>query len=399
MVNFWLETLRRPVFIHVLQNLFATLLNVILIFLLTKYFSVSEFGLFAFLKSLSSILDYSHLGTRYGLDTELINNKKNADLWIDSVSSLVVLVGGGIVLFLLVFYNQLYEVLFLLGGYLLSIITARKLVFRALGNENMFVKLSSIQNIFPLIVQVLCVFLASFKVFAWSYFLSILVIFVYMNQYLAFFKLKLIDLKTILHLIYYGRVLFILTLVAFMFNGFDRIILSNYLEDKTLGYYSFVFILSAMISIIPMSISEIVMSKLLDRSNTDRLSVLFKTSKINISFSFLTILLLFFSLSFILCNFFPQYIHLKNEIIISLVIVLPLGLLQPLQLYLISLNDHKYLIYSSLIFGILFLASLVFFSMHGFCSLKFLILMKVIYFFLYFFSCSFRVWSKKFVYG
>jgi O-antigen/teichoic acid export membrane protein len=399
MVKFLFESSRRPTLIHISQNLLATLLNVLLIFMLTKYCSVEEFGLYTFLKSVSSILDYSHLGTRYGLDTELINNKDKADHWVESVNSLVVLFGGGIVLFLFIFYNQLYHVLFILSGYLFSIITTRRLVYRASGNEILFVKFSILQNIVPLIVQILCLLLMSFKFLALAYFLSIFVIFIFTKQYSAILRFKLIDFKTIAYLIYKGKVLFIFTGVAFIFNGFDRIILSNYLEDKLLGYYGFIFTLIAMISIVPMSISELVMSKLLDRSNTDRWRILIKSIKIFSLVSLCTMVLIFISLSFVLFNFFPDYVSLEFEIFLSLICVLPVVLQQPLQLYLISLNDEVYLMYTSLFFGIFFLITLGFYSMYGFGSLKILILIKIVFLTFYFLSSLLRVLSKKVVYG
>lgn len=125
----------KPTFIHAFQNVLTTLLNLLILFLLTRNSNTEEFGIYVVSKSLILLIDYSHLGARYGLDVELVNNKSMENQWIGTTKSTGIIVGALISIILVVFYKNPIYIIFILSGYLYSIISTHRLSYRAIGED------------------------------------------------------------------------------------------------------------------------------------------------------------------------------------------------------------------------------------------------------------------------
>ena len=104
-------------YLHILQNVFFQVFNVGFVLILTSSVSVKELAIYGIAKSLFAFLEYSHLGSRFGLDIVLSGrNKSEADNYTRLTASISFWVSLLFLTIITSYYQNLSIFIFLLGS-------------------------------------------------------------------------------------------------------------------------------------------------------------------------------------------------------------------------------------------------------------------------------------------
>lgn len=367
--------------------------------LLASKASPSEMGLYGIVRSLFSLLEFSHLGSRFGLDIVLPNesNKINnrfsltvisLSLWISLLLSIV----------LTVLYLNFYISIYLFASIFYYLCNNVRLSNRGYGNTDTFVKQSILINILPIASQIIFYFILGFPGIFYGFVFGSSALF-YFNKidFISIIKFKIIKDDFFL-LQKKGMSLFITSLLLMTVVTLDRIFVSNYLGKEFTGFFTFISLFISSFSILPNSLSELLISSVVSNANDSKKvrDILVKNSLIIGILTFIAIIACFFILGYVVSILFPKYLVILPELKLSLLFVLPAGLVSLLQYYLIANNGNKEILFINIVsFFVYYIFLFVILNYSAITNkLFYLIVNKVIYSFLYFILIALFVFKK-----
>ncbi len=376
---------------HISYSISSVLFNALTVFVIASRCSVEDLAVYGVVKAFFSIFEFSHLGTRFGMDLVIPQSddndfKKNIRSSVSLFSLLVSL------LFLLLFFfeNKSVDIFFFLVGLvLINFVSTSRFYYRSSGEILIFIRLSFyLSAILPFVVSV-STLLFNMKGFLYSHFVVGLFL-LYICKEFIFFKLNYFKYSLILNLFKKGFVLSVITFVAVSMNTMERIILKNIFNEIDLGYYTFIFTLVSLFYVAPSAINDLYMSKIFNSKKTDLSQIaLFKNLKINLFITICTLIIAFLLLDYFINLFFIKYSKIIDLIKIALFSVIPLSILAVLQNYLLGLGKDKIVVLVNVVIFILYF-SLVF-LLKKMLNIQMLIIVKVIVYFLYLIILSFLV--------
>ena len=370
-------------FLHIFQNYFTQFLNILFIYLLTANLSIEKVGLYGLCRSILAILEFSNLGTRFGLDFVLPFKKESTNQYSKSTLSLNFWISILIVIIVSLIYRDFDLSIFLIGGVFFLIFNLVRLINRAKGNTVIFIKQSFLHNSVPLLFQILGLFVYGFRGVVIGFLVgSILNLFISKANFFDFISYKPKP-NLVLNLIRRGRGLFILSFLTIAVVSIDRIFIDYFYGSEFTGLYTFLTLILSSFAILPNSITELAINKIVKNVKNVKNSnyILLLNSLIISSTSLLLFGILYFLMNYILTILFPDYLIIENEIKIALIYILPFGLLGILQYNLIAQKKHNVVIFSNIFGAVLYYIILVYIGTYysSESALLFLTYNKIIY--------------------
>ncbi len=389
-------------YLHIFQNAIFQCLNIGFILLITSTVTVKELGIYGVAKSLFSLLEYSHLGSRFGLDLVLSGrNKSHINYYTRLTASISFWVSLVFLILVTLYYQNTLIFLFLLGSVFYNQFNIYRLSNRARGNTTLFVKQSILINYIPVIFQISGLIMFGFEGLFWAVLFSgFFLYFTKKGDILKFLSIN-IKIKDFLYLFLNGRALLITNISFIAVTVLDRVFIENFYGPLIAGYYTFIFIFISFLSVIPNSITELFYAKFFDlkRNNTESFRLIKKSSFILFIISAISILIVLFSANFFIGTFFPKYIDIIGEIKFALLYVIPTSLISVFQYYIISFKKNRSIILINVIafvifYSIFFLA--IFFQPN--LNLYDFISIRLIHIWLYFFLTLFILFKTISIY-
>lgn len=370
-------------FLHIFQNYFTQFLNILFIYLLTANLSIEEVGLYGLCRSILAILEFSNLGTRFGLDFVLPFLNKNSNQYTNSTLSLNFWISFIVILIIPFFYKNFNILIYGIGSMFFLTFNLVRLVNRAKGNTTIFIKQSFLHNSVPLLFQILGLFVYGFRGVVIGFLLgSIFNLFISKVNFFDFISYKPKP-NVILNLISKGRGLFILSFLTIAVVSIDRIFIDYFYGPKFNGLYTFLTLVLSSFAILPNSITELAINKIVKNVKNVKNSnyILLLNSLVISSTSLILLAILYFLMNYILTILFPDYLLIENEIKIALIYILPFGLLGILQYNLIAQKKHNVVIFSNILGAVLYYIILVYIGTYysSESALLFLTYNKIIY--------------------
>ena len=334
-------------YLHILQNVFFQVFNVGFVLILTSSVSVKELAIYGIAKSLFAFLEYSHLGSRFGLDIVLSGrNKSEADNYTRLTASISFWVSLFFLTIITSYYQNLSIFIFLLGSVFYYQFNIYRLSNRAQGNNSLFVKQSILINYIPVLFQILGLLMYGFKGLFWGFLFSGMFLYFTKKGDILKHLSPNIKIKDFKYLFLSGKS-FLITNISFMaVTVMDRIFIEIVAGPQIAGYYTFIFIFISLLSVVPNAITELLLAKFfnINRSNSSSIKLLKKSSFTLFFTTIASILMVFFVMDFFIISFFPKYIEIIEEIKVALLYVIPASLISVFQYYIISYMKDRSII-------------------------------------------------------
>ena len=258
----------KKTFYYILLSYVATLFNTVLSLFLIRELSYSQLGRVTLGKSMFQSFEFSHIGLRYGLDRILPRCKsENIRNIYFSVAFLFSLFSS-LIFCLFWFFYSIKEVAFyapfIVAGLLYTAITLYKIYYRSYEEKSVFLQISFWILLFPILIQLLGLYIFNFYGYIISYLLSYLI-----SGFIVYYKFKIdivFDAKkyySVLKIIFSkGYLLFVSVLFSFLSSTGDRFFIEKYWGLENLGIYSVAMFFFSALGVFANSYTEMIMSKI-----------------------------------------------------------------------------------------------------------------------------------------
>ena len=339
-------------YLHIVQTVLFQLLNVGFIFILAAKLSVEEMAVYGVAKSLLAFIEYSHLGTRFGLDIILpLSTYERSFRYTTGVLNITFFINVLLCLFFGLYYSNIFIILFLISSPFYNIYNINRLSNRAIGNTPLFIKQSILLNYVPVLLQILSLLIIGFNGISIALIISYSALLFFSKKETNFICFRKINFSDILYLHKKGMPFLVSNLSFIAVTVLDRIFIERYAGDTIAGYYTFVFIFLSFLLVIPNAITELMMSKVFEAiGNKKILYNLFKQSFLVIFFiGIISCLFVFFITDFIVELFFVKYVAITSTLKLGLLYVVPASLISVFQYILIANKKKKNIIIINII--------------------------------------------------
>lgn len=339
-------------YLHIAQTVLFQLLNIGFIFVLTAKLSVEEMAVYGVAKSLLAFIEYSHLGTRFGLDIILpLSTYQRAFRYTSGVLSITFFINVLLCFIFGFYYDNVFIVLFLISSPFYNIYNINRLSNRAIGNTSLFIKQSILLNYIPVVLQIIALLTIGFNGIAIALIISYLGLLFFIKKETNFISFQKINFIDFLYLQKKGVPFLVSNLAFIAVTVLDRIFIERYAGNTIAGYYTFVFIFVSFLLVVPNAITELMMAKVFQATNDKKnLYNLFTRSFLILFFIGITsCLFVFFMADFIVGTFFVKYISIISDLKLGLLYVIPTSLISVFQYILIANKKDKNIIIINII--------------------------------------------------
>ena len=357
--------------------------NIFISVMLIKYVSLSVLGDVTIAKVWMRLIDYSHLGLRFSVDRycPIWTERQRRLLFVQTI--LVSTIVSFIVLCISLLFsdNILFNSLFILFGYAVSVFTILKNYFRAINEQNKMILTFFFVPFVPSVIQTFVLFFLGFDYYLYSFiflFVTCLIALMYICIFkfdfrsFSFAKIKYIFKRTYKN----SSLLFVNSILLFLIFAVDRVLLKFHTDSETVGEYSIILFGFTLLLIVPNSLSEFFYSKII--LNTVKKNKFFYKKEMLMTFLMTVFLVIvasllspvFFSL------FLSEHANLSDNFRLLLLGVIPYAFLPILNQVLVAADKEVLLIKSAvllLVIDIIFLMCVVYVGsdvLHGFVVVK-----------------------------
>jgi O-antigen/teichoic acid export membrane protein len=379
-------------------NVLIQVLGVIFNLLVIKILTLDELGKYNLAKGLSQFFLFAHLGLRYSLDRRLPKSSKlvgrrqlNSVLILNSLVSILLFV------YIVFKYGLDWQYLsFSIGGALFSFFALIKIYYRGIGDIKTFMKANYISGLLPLVLSLVAVLLFGLKGLTVAYLLSCIILFMSYYNVDTKFNTARLNIDYLKKMFLLGFPLLLSNVFVFLADTYDRFIIESYTDLKTLGEFSIITFVYTFTLIIPSTLLEAVFPEYIKNKNNN--NGLKKIIKKHLMLGALLISLIFVgAFIFIPIGFnwiFPQYNYLLDKMQIILFAFLPHIFIPICWSLLFANNKGKEIMISSAI-AVIFYISLLNLVLSNGSSLKYIILAKLSYSYIYLIFLCLMVFLHK----
>lgn len=385
--------------IHVSQNYLTQILNIVFILLLTSKVTPEQLGLYGVVRSLFGLLEYSHLGSRFGLDIAV--PKANQEIG-KRYSKVVLQVGLIISVVAAGLFSSIYqskEVYYYLGGGVLFYLGNNvRLFYRANGDVSRFIRKSLYQNIIPATLQLLGLLFFGFEgVFVGFLIASVSIVWLNKQSLKSILDDRIFKKADFWELQDKGKALLATSLLGLSVTVLDRLIVERFFGLEFTGFFTLIGLCVSSFAILPNSISELAISSIVKNSGNLKKSkaILKKNIGMVTIGTLLLVVASFFLIEPAVELFFDQYRLIIPELKLSLLSVLPIGASFIFQYYLVALGKNRQIVLINVFaFAIYYLGLFCAIKFGGGTVLMALVINKIIYAFT-FFSLIFYIFKRS----
>lgn len=260
---------------HVLYSYLTTVIGLIGNLILVKYSSTAFYGRYGLLKNIVGLLDYSHVGTRYGLD--FAANNKDRNMLLKHVNTLTIIIGLVMSLIFSFYANyNIVERLFIISSIGLVYFQNWRISFRV-SNLSRYVNITLVVNA---IISFLPMFILVLTEF---HFLLLIVVFNIVACIITIRMSKVqglhLDFEQIGKALSANSGVFLVQVLTVLILLIDRMNIDS-VTTNDLAYFSFGCFLSSVLQILPSSIWETKIKILVKGSRSDRNRIIWRNVKI-----------------------------------------------------------------------------------------------------------------------
>ncbi|MBP2811685.1 oligosaccharide flippase family protein [Acinetobacter baumannii] len=258
--------------IYILLNYMIQFLNILFNLLLMKYLNSYQLGSLALAKTWQQFVDYSHLGARFSLDRYIPVAKEEEKKYLVATVLFTTFIGALFVLLAAIIFNKADIVVSILtaSGVFIAVGNIVKAYYRATNSLTEMLKLVFYNQLLPLLISIVVYFYTLDFNF---YLVSLLA------SYLFFAFILFYTERELFHFIKYERIkrvikeiavpsflLFINSLVVFLYLVMDRFFIDYSNGREELGHYSIILFAFSALMIIPASVAELLFVKIIKQS-------------------------------------------------------------------------------------------------------------------------------------
>lgn len=272
-----------------------------------QYSSTSFYGKYGILKNILGLLDYSHIGTRYGLDFE---NDKQTLLKISNFLSLLI---SSILIIVFSFLGKLnlLEIIFLISSIFLILFQNYRISKRVI-NLSKFIKITFILNFFLSALPILIVvFYDELVLIPMIFFnLLLLIVLIKINSIgLSFDRLLVFKMINKYYSLMFIQAFTILIVLS------DRFLINMFLDSK-LAHYTLSNFISSLALVLPGSLWETRLKEIVNKSINQVKKVLNEFLLKNVVFLIVSCIIVYVGFDFGISFINTEYIGITNEVII-----------------------------------------------------------------------------------
>lgn len=375
----------------------GVVLNIVLSILMMRMFDSALFGKISLGKSIFQSYEFSHLGTRFGLDRVLPHTKslkKKSYLFASSFYfTLFCSLIFSLAWVLFDIKNVYFYSFFFIAGLFSSLSTLYRVFYRTYTDKSVFISISFWILIFPILSQILAIYFWGLTGLLYSNFLTYLIVFIFCSiKYRISLKISIKSFKYYLKKIFsIGFFLFLSSIISFLALVGDRFIIAKYWGFSLVGDYSVIMFFFVAFTTLSTSYTELIMNKII--LNRDP-SYIIKQVKVvfilSIIFTIVAIPILPFFIEFLI----PKYMHLVFLMQLILLGGIIYSVMPILNYYLHAIDKRKELLAINVVSTLIYFIGL-FIVLNNFHDLKYLIYLKIFSFFLILAMTSYYFFKSK----
>ncbi|EXW19450.1 polysaccharide biosynthesis family protein [Acinetobacter baumannii 25766_4] len=258
--------------IYIVLNYTIQFLNIIFNLLLMKYLSSYQLGSLALAKTWQQFVDYSHLGARFSLDRYIPTAEEEEKKYLVATVLFTTFIGSLFILLAAVILNDADIIVSVLtaSGIFIAVGNIIKAYYRATNSLTKMLNLVFYNQLLPLLISIVLYFYTlDFNIYLVSLILSYLffslILFYQERELFNFIQYKRIK-KVIKEIALPSFLLFINSLMIFLYLVMDRFFIDYSNGREELGHYSIILFAFTALMIIPATVAELLFVKIIKQS-------------------------------------------------------------------------------------------------------------------------------------
>lgn len=258
--------------IYIVLNYTIQFLNIIFNLLLMKYLSSYQLGSLTLARTWQQLVDYSHLGARFSLDRYIPVAEDEEKKYLVATVLFTTFLGSLFILLVAVVLNDADIVVSILtaSGIFIAVGNIVKAYYRATNSLTKMLKLVFYNQLVPLLISIgLYFYTLDFNVYLisliFSYLFFSLILFYRERELFHFIKYERIK-KVIKEIALPSFLLFVNSLMIFLYLVMDRFFIDYSSGREELGHYSIILFAFTALMIIPATVAELLFVKIIKQS-------------------------------------------------------------------------------------------------------------------------------------
>ncbi|CAI3159296.1 hypothetical protein MWMV2_MWMV2_03264 [Acinetobacter oleivorans] len=317
--------------IYIVLNYTIQFLNIIFNLLLMKYLSSYQLGSLTLARTWQQLVDYSHLGARFSLDRYIPVAEDEEKKYLVATVLFTTFLGSLFILLVAVLLNDADIVVSILtaSGIFIAVGNIVKAYYRATNSLTKMLKLVFYNQLVPLLISIgLYFYTLDFNVYLisliFSYLLFSLILFYRERELFHFIKYERIK-KVIKEIALPSFLLFINSLMVFLYLVMDRFFIDYSSGREELGHYSIILFAFTALMIIPATVAELLFVKIIKQSCEAGQRLFLRETLITLGITVLGVVVANFCMDYFVQRF-TNYGFLTGKMHIATLAVIPFSL-------------------------------------------------------------------------
>lgn len=317
--------------IYILLNYTIQFLNIIFNLLLMKYLNSYQLGSLALAKTWQQLVDYSHLGARFSLDRYIPVAEEEEKKYLVATVLFTTFVGSLFILLVAVVVNNADIIVSILtvSGIFIAVGNIVKAYYRATNSLTKMLNLVFYNQLVPLLISIVLYFYTlDFNIYLVSLVLSYLVfsliLFYREREIFYFIKYERVK-KVIKEIAVPSFLLFVNSLVAFLYLVMDRFFIDYSNGRQELGHYSIILFAFSALMIIPATVAELLFVKIIKQSCESGKHFFWKETLITLGITVVGVIVANFCMDFFVIKY-TEYSFLIPQMHMAAFAVIPFAL-------------------------------------------------------------------------
>lgn len=317
--------------IYIVLNYMIQFLNIIFNLLLMKYLSSYQLGSLALAKTWQQFVDYSHLGARFSLDRYIPVAEEEEKKYLVATVLFTTFIGSLFILLIAVILNDADVIVLTLtaSGVFIAVGNVVKAYYRATNSLTKMLNLVFYNQFLPLLISIALYFYTlDFNVYLVSLILSYLffslILFYRERELFDFIRYERIK-KVVKEIALPSFLLFINSLMIFIYLVMDRFFIDYLYGREDLGHYSIILFAFTALMIIPATVAELLFVKIIKQSCEAGKCFFWKETFITLGITVVGVIAANFCMDYFIMRF-TNYGFLTEKMHIATLAVIPFSL-------------------------------------------------------------------------
>lgn len=317
--------------IYIVLNYTIQFLNIIFNLLLMKYLSSYQLGSLTLARTWQQLVDYSHLGARFSLDRYIPVAEDEEKKYLVATVLFTTFLGSLFILLVAVVLNDADIVVSILtaSGIFIAVGNIVKAYYRATNSLTKMLKLVFYNQLVPLLISIgLYFYTLDFNIYLisliFTYLFFSFILFYRERELFHFIKYERIK-KVIKEIALPSFLLFVNSLMIFLYLVMDRFFIDYSSGREELGHYSIILFAFTALMIIPATVAELLFVKIIKQSCEAGKRLFLRETLITLGITVLGVVVANFCMDYFVQRF-TSYGFLTGKMHIATLAVIPFSL-------------------------------------------------------------------------